>query len=170
MIIMMKNLDVYSIFQNGCDVDKLTIELRLYSKVKAQDTELSERWNVSGFRVLLSEVIQYALLCGRRPPVYFYPWNLNIYLFKHMRQRGDLEILLCLYLEQHQRRHCPASQTPLCSHTHTALIKQSNPAPVTVNYSNHWSHIHMKWIGVKVGVTKGFAEEQYTLATQRLCT
>lgn len=36
---MMKYLDVHSIFQNGCDVDKLTKELQLYSKVKAQDTE-----------------------------------------------------------------------------------------------------------------------------------
>lgn len=54
--------------------------------------------------------------------------------------------------------------------THTALIKQSNPVTVTVKYSNHRSHIHMKWIGVKVVVTKGFAEEQHTLATQRLCT
>lgn len=75
---MLKYFDVYSIFQSGCAVDKLTIELQFYSKVKARDIELWKRWSVRGFRVLLSEVIQYVLLCGRRLPEYFYPCNLNI--------------------------------------------------------------------------------------------
>lgn len=118
-----------------------------------------KRWNDSGFRLLLSEVLQYALLCGNRLPMFFYPWNMNIYLLKCVKQRRPWNSLLSL--ELHQHCHCPASLTTVwtyaCTHTsthaHTALIKRSNPVLVTINYSNHRSHIHMKWITVKIIVS-----------------
>lgn len=43
MIKMTQYFDVYIIFQNEWDIDKGTIGLQLYSKVRPQHSELSQR-------------------------------------------------------------------------------------------------------------------------------
>lgn len=102
-----------------------------------------KRWNDS-WVWLLSSVLQHALLCGNRLLICFCHLNSSIYLLKCMMHifspllSSALVLLLPFVIDYTM---------------HWAVIKRSNPVSVTINYSNHRSHILVTWITVKIIVT-----------------